>query len=86
MTTVGTAARHLRPRAWIAPIAVVTLLMSLLATMYLAYVVNPTKNLHDFPVALVNQDDGDTLIDQCDRKVVQILGRIDHVRQIHRGQ
>ncbi|MGY4099322.1 YhgE/Pip domain-containing protein [Nocardia sp. R16R-3T] len=61
MTTVGTAARHLRLRAWIAPIAVVTLLMSLLGTMYLAYVVNPTKNLHDFPVALVDQDDGDTL-------------------------
>ncbi|WP_327099810.1 SNG1 family protein [Nocardia vinacea] len=61
MTIAGTAARHLRPRAWIAPIAVVTLLMSLLATMYLAYVVNPAKNLHDFPVALVNQDDGDTL-------------------------
>ncbi|WP_328402664.1 YhgE/Pip domain-containing protein [Nocardia sp. NBC_00403] len=56
--------RHLRLRGWIAPIAVVTLLMALLATMYLAYVVNPTKNLHDFPVALVNQDDGDVLGDK----------------------
>ncbi|MEU4315225.1 DUF3533 domain-containing protein [Nocardia sp. NPDC024068] len=46
-------------RIWAGPLAVVTLLMSLLATMYLGYVVNPEKNLHDFPIALVNQDDGD---------------------------
>ncbi|MEV0763895.1 ABC transporter permease [Nocardia sp. NPDC050435] len=44
---------------WIAPIAVLTLFMALLGTMYLAYVVDPEKNLHDFPIALVNQDEGD---------------------------
>ncbi|MEU1980587.1 DUF3533 domain-containing protein [Nocardia sp. NPDC019395] len=33
--------------------------MALLSTMYLGYVIDPEKNLHDFPIALVNQDDGD---------------------------
>lgn len=61
MTTDDTAARRPRTRAWIGPIAVVTLLMSLLATMYLGYVVDPTENLHDFRVTLINQDDGDVL-------------------------
>ncbi|MEU0502913.1 ABC transporter permease [Nocardia sp. NPDC005998] len=46
---------------WLAPIAVLTLFMALLATMYLDYVVDPEKNLHDFPIALVNQDVGDTI-------------------------
>ncbi|MGI5217707.1 DUF3533 domain-containing protein [Nocardia sp. CA-290969] len=46
-------------RVWLGPILVITALMTLLATMYLGYVIDPEKNLHDFPVALVNQDDGD---------------------------
>ncbi|MFC9892707.1 YhgE/Pip domain-containing protein [Nocardia sp. NPDC127579] len=33
--------------------------MALLGTMYLDYVVDPEKNLHDFPIALVNQDEGE---------------------------
>lgn len=45
----------------IAPIAVVTLLMALLGTLYLDYVLDPQKNLHDFPVALVDLDVGDTV-------------------------
>ncbi|WP_425577726.1 YhgE/Pip domain-containing protein [Nocardia callitridis] len=40
---------------------VLTALAALLGTMYLAYVVDPEKNLHDFPIALVNQDVGDTI-------------------------
>lgn len=48
-----------RIRIWAGPILVVTLLMALLSIMYLGYVVDPEKNLHDFPIALVNQDDGD---------------------------
>ncbi|MBP2187644.1 YhgE/Pip domain-containing protein [Nocardia goodfellowii] len=55
----NTRAPRLRPRAWLAPIVVLTLFMALLGTMYLAYVVDPEKNLHDFPIALVNQDVGD---------------------------
>ncbi|MTE11274.1 DUF3533 domain-containing protein [Nocardia sp. CT2-14] len=46
---------------WAAPIVVVTLLASLLGVMYLDYVVDPEKNLHDFPIALVNQDVGDDI-------------------------
>ncbi len=40
---------------------VVTLLASLLGVMYLDYIVDPEKNLHNFPIALVNQDVGDDL-------------------------
>ncbi|MET8775934.1 ABC transporter permease [Nocardia sp. NPDC004654] len=43
-----------------APMIVLTLLTTLLGIMYLAYVVDPEENLHDFPIALVNQDVGET--------------------------
>ncbi|MFI1913974.1 YhgE/Pip domain-containing protein [Nocardia sp. NPDC020380] len=50
-----------RVRMWVGPMVVITLLMSLLGTMYLAYVVDPASHLHRFPIALVDQDDGDTI-------------------------
>ncbi|WP_276514532.1 YhgE/Pip domain-containing protein [Nocardia huaxiensis] len=53
--------RHLTPVKWAFPIIVVTLLASLLGVMYLDYVVDPEKNLHGFPIALVNQDVGDDI-------------------------
>ncbi|MFB7721230.1 YhgE/Pip domain-containing protein [Nocardia sp. NPDC056100] len=53
--------RRLSPFRWAFPIVVVTLLASLLGVMYLDYIVDPEKNLHDFPIALVNQDVGDDL-------------------------
>lgn len=56
--------RRLRIRSWLAPVAVVTLLMALLSTTYLGYVVHPEENLHDFPIALVNRDEGDRLGDR----------------------
>lgn len=46
-------------RAWLGPVLVITALMALLTTMYLGYVIAPEKNLHNFPIALVNQDDGE---------------------------
>ncbi|WP_062988361.1 YhgE/Pip domain-containing protein [Nocardia anaemiae] len=46
---------------WLVPIAVLTLFTALLGTLYLDYVVDPEQNLHDFPIALVNQDVGDTV-------------------------
>ncbi|WP_309231682.1 DUF3533 domain-containing protein [Nocardia sp. SYP-A9097] len=55
------APRRLTPLRWAFPILVVTLLASLLGVMYLDYIVDPEKNLHDFPIALVNQDVGDDL-------------------------
>ncbi|MGV9409766.1 ABC transporter permease [Nocardia sp. NPDC003693] len=59
-------------RGWIPPIFVVTLLAALLGTMYLGYTSDPEKNLHDFPVALVNQDDGDIV----DGKAVNVGNQI----------
>ncbi|WP_433712385.1 YhgE/Pip domain-containing protein [Nocardia sp. CA-084685] len=53
--------RRSRVRVWLAPAVVVSLLMALLATMYLAYVVDPSKHLHGFPIAVVDQDSGDVL-------------------------
>ena len=35
--------------------------MSLLAALYLGGILNPQDNLRDFPVVLVNQDEGDTV-------------------------
>ncbi|MEV0252390.1 DUF3533 domain-containing protein [Nocardia sp. NPDC050712] len=48
-------------RTFTAPIALLTIFAALLATMYLGYASNTEKNLHDFPIALVNQDLGDTI-------------------------
>lgn len=49
------------PRFWLAPILVVSALMSFLAALYLGGIVDPQKNLHHLPIAVVNQDQGDTL-------------------------
>ncbi|MFJ4652007.1 YhgE/Pip domain-containing protein [Nocardia sp. NPDC088792] len=48
-------------RGWIGPMLIITLLAALLGTMYLGYTSDPEKNLHDFPIALVNQDVGDVV-------------------------
>ncbi|KAF0846976.1 YhgE/Pip domain-containing protein [Nocardia caishijiensis] len=53
--------RSMPIREWLAPITLVTVLAALLGTMYLGYTADPEKHLHDFPIALVNQDVGDTL-------------------------
>lgn len=47
------------PLFWAAPIVVVALLMSLLATLYLGSILDPKGNLRGFPIAVVNQDEGD---------------------------
>ncbi|QTJ67566.1 SNG1 family protein [Rhodococcus sp. ZPP] len=49
------------PRFWIAPLLLVSIVMSLLAALYMGGMLDPTKNLDHFPIALVNQDEGDTL-------------------------
>ena len=48
-------------RTFTAPIALLSLFAALMATMYLGYAANTEKNLHDFPIALVNQDVGETV-------------------------
>ncbi|MFI9506023.1 YhgE/Pip domain-containing protein [Nocardia sp. NPDC052566] len=55
------------------PLAVLTVLTSLLGVMYLDYVIDPEKNLHDFPIALVNQDVGD------------VIGQGDQQKQVNFG-
>ncbi|HEX2285631.1 MAG TPA: DUF3533 domain-containing protein [Mycobacterium sp.] len=46
------------PRFWLAPIVVSVAVFSALALLYLAGILNPTTNLRNFPVAVVNQDTG----------------------------
>ncbi|EKT79151.1 hypothetical protein WSS_A28789 [Rhodococcus opacus M213] len=48
------------PRFWIAPLLLVSVVMSLLAALYMGGMLNPTTHLNHFPIALVNQDEGDT--------------------------
>ncbi|MFD4291627.1 YhgE/Pip domain-containing protein [Rhodococcus sp. NPDC058505] len=56
----GARTRKLRtPLFWAAPILVVALLMSLLAALYLGGILDPKGSLHGFPIAVVNQDEGD---------------------------
>ena len=57
----GRNPRQLTPFRWLFPVAVVSLVAALLGLLYLDYVVDPERNLHDFPIALVNQDVGETL-------------------------
>ncbi|NLV80109.1 MAG: DUF3533 domain-containing protein [Rhodococcus sp.] len=49
------------PRFWLAPLVVVTAVMSSLAYFYLGSIVDPTGHLREFPMAIVNQDVGDVL-------------------------
>lgn len=48
------------PRAWL-PVLVVAVVLALVFFAYLAAVVSPEENLEDFPVALVNEDEGGKL-------------------------
>ncbi|MBH0780190.1 YhgE/Pip domain-containing protein [Nocardia bovistercoris] len=48
-------------RTLTAPVALLAVFAALLATMYLGYAANTERNLHDFPVALVDQDLGDVI-------------------------
>ncbi|AOD20975.1 hypothetical protein IM25_04475 [Rhodococcus sp. p52] len=49
------------PRFWLAPFAVVAAMMSALAYFYLGALLDPSENLRQFPMAIVNQDVGDVL-------------------------
>uniref|UniRef100_UPI003D90DB29 YhgE/Pip domain-containing protein n=1 Tax=Gordonia sp. B7-2 TaxID=3420932 RepID=UPI003D90DB29 len=46
------------PRFWLLPVVLVVVLFCLMAALYMAAVVNPEKHLHDYPIALVNEDTG----------------------------
>ncbi|MFR9750781.1 YhgE/Pip domain-containing protein [Nocardia sp. 004] len=51
------------------PLGVLVLLTTLLGIMYLDYVADPEKNLHDFPIALVNRDLGDVADSETQQRV-----------------
>lgn len=55
--TLAVATRRLG--FWLIPVVVVAVLMSLLAVSYMGGILDPKKNLHEYPIALVNSDDGD---------------------------
>jgi YhgE/Pip-like protein len=46
---------------WVTPVLVVTIFASLLGLMYLASVAKPEQNLHNYPIAIVDSDVGDTV-------------------------
>ncbi|MEV0685646.1 ABC transporter permease [Nocardia sp. NPDC050378] len=46
---------------WMMPVIVVTVFTTLLGLMYLAYVAKPDQNLHDYSIAVVNSDVGETI-------------------------
>lgn len=46
------------PKFWLLPLLLVTAIMSFMAALYMGAIADPEGNLHDFPVAIVNQDVG----------------------------
>ncbi len=53
----------LTARFWLAPVALVMVVMASLAALYMGGLLDPTKNLNSFPIAVVNQDEGDVVPD-----------------------
>lgn len=67
MTNTGSeneqARRVLRSKGfWIAPIALVTIVMAALCALYLDSMLDPERNMSEFPIAVVNQDEGADMI------------------------
>ncbi|WP_346765423.1 DUF3533 domain-containing protein [Rhodococcus sp. 105337] len=48
-------------RFWLAPLVVVTAVMAALGYFYLGSMLEPSENLREFPMAIVNQDVGDVM-------------------------
>lgn len=46
---------------WAAPLTVVGLLLTLLSVLYLGGILHPKESLHDYPLVVVNQDEGGAL-------------------------
>ena len=77
--TEAAPARPKLAKLLLPPMILVCLLMTLLATMYLGSVLNPKTNLHDFPVAVVNSDDGDPVAGNLGQTIADnINAKIDH--------
>jgi YhgE/Pip-like protein len=57
------------PSVWAVPTIVVMLICAVMSLLYLGGSVNPSLHIRDFPVAIVNQDDGTTLPDGTTVKI-----------------
>lgn len=71
------------PRFWVAPLAAAVALLSLLAVSYFGGVADPQRELHNFPIALVNNDVGDPVTTDGETTVENIGDRI--VEQVSAG-
>ncbi|MEU6773797.1 DUF3533 domain-containing protein [Streptomyces sp. NPDC046759] len=58
--STGLAGRKATPRLWPAPAVIVSVVMAVLAALYLGGTVNPADHLSGFPVAIVDADTGVT--------------------------
>lgn len=49
------------PQFWLAPLMLVVVVMSFMAALYMGAIADPEGKLHDFPIALVDEDSGGQL-------------------------
>ncbi|MFE8954927.1 YhgE/Pip domain-containing protein [Streptomyces althioticus] len=61
-----------RPKLWLAPTLLTGVLALLLSLLYMGGIVNPNRDLHDLPVAIVNADTGKPLAGQQENLGTQI--------------
>lgn len=82
-------------RFWLAPITISLAVLSALAALYLGGILNPTTNLRNFPIAVVNEDTGpvgaqitDGLLSGLDKKKfdIRVLSAADARRQLDTAQ
>lgn len=72
--TAATLLRH--PRLWLVPAILTGLLSLLLSLLYMGGIVNPNQNLHDLPIALVNEDIGKPPAGQSENLGAQVTAAI----------
>ncbi|MBK3577692.1 DUF3533 domain-containing protein [Streptomyces sp. MBT65] len=65
-----------RPKLWLIPTVLTGLLALLLSLLYMGGIVNPNRELHDLPIALVNSDTGKPLTGQQQNLGTQIAHSI----------
>ena len=65
-----------RPKLWLLPTILTGLLALLLSLLYMGGIVNPQRDLHDLPIALVNADTGKPLPGQKQNLGTQISSAI----------
>ncbi|WP_210590340.1 DUF3533 domain-containing protein [Streptomyces sp. GESEQ-35] len=65
-----------RPKLWLVPTVLTGLLVLLLSLLYMGGIVNPQRDLHDLPIALVNADRGKPLPGQKENLGRQISAAI----------